>query len=575
MTVDQGHLLAVFAGRVAPLGPKGVSSAFVKKRLDDRVLVGKLGLAGDEQADLAVHGGVDKAVYAYPAVHYPCWRDEFPEHSRLWGPGSLGENLAISGFDESSVCIGDVFRLGSAVLQVTQPRKPCFKLALRFSGDQRIAPRMIRAGRTGWYFRVLGDGYLVEGDELQLLERPHREWSIRRTNEVAYDTAAAKESLRAVAALPALSAAWRDQTKSAVAGVSRAAADFRQFVLAEARDESASIRSLLFAPVDGRDIPLHQPGQHVRIKVRSGDGEFVRRYTISSVPGSKSLRISVKREPNGQVSRLLHRLQIGEAIEISGPQGRFVLDRQAGRPVALLSAGVGITPMISMLHAAVTQDGRYPFVPKVFFLHAARNGTEHAFRAQIEASLSKHPSTVSRIFYSQPTEEDRQRRAFDREGRLRIEDIEQFVTVEHDFYLCGPASFMEAVRTDLMKRGVPKSRIKAETFDFGGDDAATTDFSPDALRRFKTGATVRFGEASKSIEWTPEDGTLLDLAERSGVTVFSDCRMGLCGTCSARILQGEVTHLGPNGSEPLEGEVLLCCAIPKTDALLLEVEQRG
>jgi ferredoxin-NADP reductase/MOSC domain-containing protein YiiM len=571
--VAQRHLLAVFAGRVAPLGPKGVASAFIKNRVVDRVSVTKRGLIGDEQADLAVHGGADKAVYAYPAVHYPSWLEEFPEHAALWGPGSLGENLSVSGCDESNIAIGDVFRLGSAILQVTQPRKPCFKLALRFGGDQRIAPRMIRQSRTGWYCRVLEDGCFGPGDAFEQLERPHSEWSVKRVNETAYDVTATTETLQAVAALPALSAAWRAQTNSAAASISkwRAVADFRRFVLVEARDESASIRSLSFAPADGGDIPPHQPGQHVQIKLRSGGSDFIRRYTISSVPVSKSLRVSVKREASGLASRLLHQLQIGQQIEISKPQGRFVFDRKAGRPVVLLSAGVGITPMISMLHAAVTQDGSHPFVPQVLFCHVVRNGAEHAFREQFAASLAKHPNTISRIFYSRPSEEDRQLRRFDQEGRLRIEDIGPFVTAEHDFYLCGPASFMATIRSELVKQGVPESHIKAETFDFGAGGAQRFDFSPDALRRFKSKATVRFGERGKRLAWTPEDGTLLELAEKHEVTVSSDCRMGLCGTCAARIVLGEVTHLGLDGSGPADGEALLCRAIPRTDELLLEL----
>jgi MOSC domain-containing protein YiiM len=214
----QSGLLAVFAGRIAPLGPNGVPSAFVKHRVDHEVVATRLGLEGDAQADRAVHGGIDKAVYAYPSENYTLWRNEFPEHSSIWDLGSLGENLALAGLDESEVHIGDIFRLEAAILQVTQPRKPCFKLALRYSGDQRIALRMVREGRTGWYFRVLQEGIVSEGQPLQLLERPHADWSVWRVNKAAYDRGATEETLREIAALPGLSAAWKDQTL-ALAGV--------------------------------------------------------------------------------------------------------------------------------------------------------------------------------------------------------------------------------------------------------------------------------------------------------------------------------------------------------------------
>ena len=572
----EGKLLAVFAGRVAPLGPKSVRSAFVKGRIDGAVLVKSLGLDGDEQADLAVHGGMDKAVYAYPSANYPLWHDEFPEHVQIWGPGSLGENLTLSGFDETNVNIGDVFKIGSAVLEVTQPRKPCFKLALRFNGDQRIAPRMIREARTGWYFRVIREGYLVAGDQVEFLDRRHEEWSIKRINQQAYDRSATEEKLRAIAALPELSVAWRNQTVSTANSTSskKSSSKFRAFVLSDVMVESRSIRSLVFTPVDGENVPLHEPGQHVQVRLTSpGSTEIsIRRYTISSAPSGKNLRISVKIEDKGRISSLLHQLRLGDQIEISRPQGRFVLARESGRPVALISAGVGITPMISMLHAAVTQDGRYPFVPGILFLHGARNGAEHAFAEQVRVSLTKHPEAISKIFYSQPTHEDRVNGKFDHEGRMSLRHTGKFSATEYDYYICGPVTFMNAIIDELKSKGVSDSQIRTETFDFSSDESvASSAVTPDALRKLKTSAKVRFENADKSVIWSPEQGTLLDLAEANGIDVSSDCRMGICGACSTRIAGGEVTHLTLDRSQPNKDEALLCCSVPKTDELVLNL----
>jgi ferredoxin-NADP reductase/MOSC domain-containing protein YiiM len=538
--------------------------------------VKSLGLEGDEQADLAVHGGVDKAIYAYPSTNYPLWHHEFPEHVHIWGPGSLGENLTLSGFDETNVNIGDVFKVGSAVLEVTQPRKPCFKLALRFNGDQRIAPRMIREARTGWYFRVIQEGYLVAGDQVELLARRHEEWSIKRINQEAYDRSVTEEKLRAIAALPELSTAWRNQTVSTANSISRnkSASKFRAFVLSNVFVESRSIRSLIFTPVDGENVPLHEPGQHVQVRLMStGSNELsIRRYTISSAPNGKNLRISVKIEDKGQISSLLHQLRPGDQIDISRPQGRFVLARESGRPVALISAGVGVTPMISMLHAAVTQDGRYPFVPGILFLHGARSGAEHAFAEQVRGSLTKHPEAISKIFYSQPTGEDRVKGKFDHDGRMSLRHIGEFPAAEYDYYICGPASFMNAIISELKSKGVPDSQIRTERFGFGSDESgASPDVTPDGLRKFKTSAKVSFDNANKSIIWSPEQGTLLELAEANGIVVSSDCRMGICGACSTRIASGEVTHLALDGPQPDKDEALLCCAIPKTDEIVLNL----
>jgi MOSC domain-containing protein YiiM/ferredoxin-NADP reductase len=570
------RLLAIFAGRVAPLGPKGIPSAFIKHRVNQEIQVKRLGLEGDSQADLAVHGGLDKAVYAYPSSNYALWRDEFPEHSPIWAPGFLGENLALAGLDESEVHIGDVFRLGSVILQVTQPRKPCFKLALRYNDDQRIAPRMVREGRTGWYFRILEEGCLSEGQQLTLLERRHADWSIRRVNKAAYDRNASEDELREIAALPELSTAWRDQTLASASVISarRLSAKFRPFVLAEARFESASIRSLVFTPADGEGAAIHQPGQHVQIRLPllSSKELVTRRYTLSSNPNGKSLRISVKAESGGRISPVLHELEIGQGIEVSRPQGRFVLDREAGRPVAFISAGVGITPMIPMLNAAVAQDGRFPFVPRILFIHAARDGAEHAFSEQIRTSLAKHPNASSRIFYSQPTTTDGIKGRFDVAGRMTVADIGDLITPEYDIYLCGPAAFMEMVSEGLNARGIPPSRIKTETFDFTADrKKASIDTRLKSLEDLKPAVNVTFAKSGVTAVWTREDGTLLNLAEATGVTVSSDCRMGLCGTCASRILAGEVVHLSLDGADPDASEALLCCAVPTSPSLIVDL----
>src|SRR5262249_18977648 len=158
---------SVQVGQVAPLGPDGVPSAFAKSPARRPVPVGRLGLAGDAQADQVVHGGPDKAVYLYPAEHYDGWSRELPQHAALLVPGGFGENITTLGFDEDAVCIGDVYRTGSALLQVTQPRQPCFKLGLRF-GDSRLPRAFLQSGRSGWYARVLEDGIIAGLDRVVL-----------------------------------------------------------------------------------------------------------------------------------------------------------------------------------------------------------------------------------------------------------------------------------------------------------------------------------------------------------------------------------------------------------------------
>lgn len=214
-TTSPAHITAVCAGRVAPLGPKSVPSGFVKHRGDGIAHVGMLGLQGDEQADLTVHGGPDKAVYAYALSNYAAWLRDFPQHAGLLIPGGLGENLTIDGLCEATVCVGDIVRIGTTTLQVTQPRQPCFKLALRFN-NPRLPQAMMRNGACGWYYRVLVPGSLAAGDTLTLQARPNPSWTIARFHRLIAGRSAALGDLAELAELEGLAAAWRSIALKAV-----------------------------------------------------------------------------------------------------------------------------------------------------------------------------------------------------------------------------------------------------------------------------------------------------------------------------------------------------------------------
>lgn len=207
------RVLSVQAGRVAPLGPAGVPSAFVKSAVTGAMRVEALGLVGDEQADLTVHGGPEKAVYAYAAAHYATWSAEYPQHAARFVPGGLGENLTIAGLDESDLCIGDVHAIGSVRLQVCQPRQPCFKFALRF-GDKHLPKAMVRNGRSGWYYRVLEPGWLVAGDAVKIVERPNPAFGFNRLLALMYAAEATRSELEAMAQMQGLASEWREAAKA-------------------------------------------------------------------------------------------------------------------------------------------------------------------------------------------------------------------------------------------------------------------------------------------------------------------------------------------------------------------------
>jgi MOSC domain-containing protein YiiM len=213
-------LLSIHTGQVAPLGPQSVPSGFVKPARHGPVGVRLLGLEGDAQADLRVHGGPEKAVYAYAAAHYPAWRAEFPEHAALLDSGGLGENLSIAALDEAMLCVGDVHAIGTALLQVCQPRQPCFKFALRFS-DSRLPRAMVRSGRSGWYYRVLEPGAIRAGDTVVLRQRLNPDFSFARLVEIVYRNTATAAELARLADMPGLAGKWRERARRALGETSQ------------------------------------------------------------------------------------------------------------------------------------------------------------------------------------------------------------------------------------------------------------------------------------------------------------------------------------------------------------------
>ena len=201
-------LLSIQTGRIAPLGPDHVPSGIVKTARSDTVRVGALGLDGDQQADLTVHGGPEKAVYGYAAAHYLAWAAEFPALAASFTHGAMGENLTIAEMTEADICVGDVHAIGTALLQVCQPRQPCFKFAL-LHGNNRLPKSMVCTGFSGWYYRVLREGALTVGDTVTLHDRPNPDFVFTRLVEIVNHGKATPDELARMAVMPGLASQWR------------------------------------------------------------------------------------------------------------------------------------------------------------------------------------------------------------------------------------------------------------------------------------------------------------------------------------------------------------------------------
>lgn len=213
---SQMRVVSVNVGLPREVTWKGrlVSTGIYKEPVAGRVALRRLNFDGDRQADLSVHGGPEKAVYAYPAEHYAYWRRELPERTLPWG--MFGENLTVTGFDEDTVSIGDRFRIGTAELRVTQPRMPCYKLGIKF-GDDHMVKRFLQSGRTGFYFAVLEEGEVAAGDAMTLLARAEHSVSVAEITRLYAHGRSDVEGLRRAAEVAALPADWRDFFRERIA----------------------------------------------------------------------------------------------------------------------------------------------------------------------------------------------------------------------------------------------------------------------------------------------------------------------------------------------------------------------
>ncbi|PSJ54252.1 2Fe-2S iron-sulfur cluster-binding protein [Pseudaminobacter soli (ex Li et al. 2025)] len=355
---------------------------------------------------------------------------------------------------------------------------------------------------------------------------------------------------------------------------------FRELKVVAKVRESSIITSFHLEPVEPEGWRPFEAGQFLvfRIPVRDGKDFVLRNYSVSSSPErTNGYRITVKREaapaeglPDGLGSCHLHdRIKVGDVLTAEGPRGDFVLDRQSSRPVVLLSGGVGLTPLVSMLQALAATDRR------VFFIHACDNGEVHALRDEVEALAASRPGMTAHFCYRFPTEADRAAGGYESEGVVTRELLQSLLSLDdYDFYLCGPSPFMQAVHGILRELGVARQRIAYEFF--GPATLLELAVAPAPSQALPTtpivastdAVTVEFRRSGRKAVWDPVAESLLAFAEEQGLAPEFSCRAGVCGTCKSHLLAGEVVYF----EEPLDdlaaGEVLLCCSKPQGPIVL-------
>ncbi|MEU6014788.1 MOSC and FAD-binding oxidoreductase domain-containing protein [Streptomyces sp. NPDC047515] len=551
------------------------------------VMVRRLNLDGDGQGDTVGHGGAMRAVMVYQLGSYHYWAKELGRDDFVHG--QFGENFTVEGLPDDEVCIGDRYRIGDAVFEVSQPRVTCYRVGIRMD-EPRMAALLVAHKRPGFYFRVIEEGEVAAGQEIvKIADGPGR-LTVTEVDGLLYLPRPARERVRTARGLKALSPGWRESftamldQRECVTGNPGLSADgtpeppawpgFRPLRVTGTVRESRAILSIQLAAPDGQPLPPALPGQYLTLRLSvDGDGAaaLVRSYSLSGRPGAPAYRISVKREPHGAASTWLHeRVRAGDILQTAAPRGVFTLRAEDSDPVLLVSAGVGATPVLAMLHALA--DART--ARRVWWVHAARDSQEHAFAKESAQLLGRLPHARLRICYSHPAPQDRLGTDYTDRGRLSRELFAELALPStSQAYVCGPPSFMDDVHAALESLGLSAGQMHTEIFGAGpsitpGIAAAPArpPHAPDGPSG--TGPAVSFARSGLTVPWQDGHDSLLNFAEACDVPVRWSCRTGVCHTCVSGMLSGAVSYdpdpLGP----PAEGDVLICCSRPDGDVTL-------
>lgn len=558
-------LLNVSAGKVqtVQIGSEVVRTAHLKEPCPEPWQIGENGVAGDQRA---THP--DK-LYAFARSAYEYWGTALSIDPARWPDGFFGENLTLDELDETELRVGDVFAIGDeARIFVAGARNPCVKLSWRLSQPPTFQQRFAKSARAGAYFGVDRPGRVSPGDRLDRIAHDPAMPTVAEVSGFIIDPELPPaETLRRLLGYARLSATNRllltpkleaaERAADAIGGRWRGWRDFHvDRIVAEAPD----IRSVHLVSVDRGRLPRAKPGQFVTVElIDAGGARVVRSWSLSShVHEPDSYRLTVRRQ-EGPGSNAFHALAPGDTVRLRAPAGEFALDAGSFRPVVLVAAGIGITPLKAMLDGQLAR--RDP--PPIHLIYGGRDAESLAFRAELETLAASHPDFSLTLAYSRAGE------AGPPSGRITPELItnalDLAVTIdgrrhrvpwfEANIYLCGPGDFCGRLCEGLAARGGNADRIYSERF-------VAPAFEDTELAE----ARIVFARSKTSAIWRSADGlSLLELAEAAGTKIESSCRTGSCLTCRTPLLAGDATARFEDGT------ILPCVAQPKTAELTLAI----
>ena len=581
------QLLSVNVGLPREIEWKGktVRTAVWKEAVPGRRKVGRLNVDGDGQADLQGHGGEHRAVFVYQMDSYRHWERQLGRKDFVFG--QFGENFTVEGLPDDEVSIGDRYRIGTALFEVTQPRVTCYRVGIRMD-EPRMPALLVEHHRPGFYFRVLEAGEVAAKDEIVKVSDGPERMSVAEADALLYLSRRSRAQLERALRIPALPAGWRSSFQALLEQELREGAatgnpglsvvtpppawpGFRPMRVSRIDRESVSVFSLVLVSADGQPLAAPLPGQFVvlRLSVESGAPPILRSYSLSDLPGTGHYRVSIKQEENGLASTYLRtRIKPGSVLEVSAPRGSFTLGA-AGEPVVLLSAGVGVTPVLAMLHALVAAKPSHP----VWWLYGARNREEHPFLEESRVLLQQLKYGHRHIQYSRPGPADQKGVDFDAAGHLTASAFDNIgVPREGQFYLCGPPTFLQELTAGLAAWGVTAGHIHTEVF--GTVDSITPGMKAETHRPHLPaepagfGPQVSFARSGLTLHWDAKYRSLLELAEACDVAVRWSCRTGVCHTCETALIAGNVEYDPEPLDPPASGDALICCCRPRGEVVL-------
>jgi ferredoxin-NADP reductase/MOSC domain-containing protein YiiM len=573
-------LVSVNVGRPKDVQWRGktVHTGIWKSPVEGSVMVRRLNIDGDGQGDLAGHGGEQRAAMVYQTGSYEYWKNYLRRDDLA--PGHFGENFTVSGLSDREVCIGDRYRIGEAEFEVTQPRVTCFRVGMRL-GEPEMPNLLVSHHRPGFYFRVLTEGRVQAGDKIVQIRRGRHELSVADVDALLYLPNRDVDQLRKIVDVPGLSPGWQQSFRELLATVENTATrtvsslelqpqwnGFRQLRVAATHLESPTVKSIELEPVDHNPLPTPLAGQYLTVRVPdAGDPAPLRSYSLSGDPSAERYRISVKREGHGKVSQWLHsNIHLGSIIEAAAPRGDFHLEAESG-PVVLISAGIGATPVLAMVHAlAAAKDGR-----QLWWLHTTHSAESHAFATEVTTLIRSLPDARQYVFYTSADGVD----DFVVRARLDHESISALgLPTDAAVYLCGPPQFMTAMREALVAVGINPARIHTELFGalppinpgVVASSPATRPHPPTTTAG--SGPRITFARSGLTVNWSPAYRSILEFSEACDIPTRYSCRSGVCHTCLTPVIDGTTTYNQPPLEEPAAGTVLICTAIPETDLIL-------